>query len=565
MKILIFDFEVFRYNVLLGVYDVNNKQYYQTWNASKIKEYYNDNIDAIWIGHNNSDYDNHILEAIVRDKNPYEVSQKIINEKKRYYLNIKLNYYDLMQLHPASLKVMEASVGKRISESEIDFNMNRSLTEEEMLQVESYNRDDLDQTFLDLQLSKSEFQLKLDLIKEFNLPLDALHYTQAQTAEAALNAIRDDTLAMKEVKPVMYPQLQVTNQIAKDFYLNEGFRKGEKPVVTLCGLEHQLGAGGTHAGREQYHTDWAYYFDVSGYYNLVMINYNLLSRAIPEEGKKKYEYMYHQQLALKGVDDAKRAVYKTILLSVFGAQMHKGSALYDPWNGALVPVVGQMFLIDLLEKLEGKVELVQSNTDGIICKPLVEDGFVLSIVDEWCKRTGFVIKPKKIYDIWQRDVNNYMYRDDSGKIHTKGEAVGYYECWENPLESNSYNSKEPLIIHYCIVEWYMNGIKPEHTIVKYAKNFRMFQWICRPNTYDYLTFESGGNVTKLQKINRCFASNVPGMVYKVKGKKHDRYSNLADKVFVFNEDLSQLNYKDIDYVYYAHRAYERIREFKPVC
>lgn len=564
MRLLTFDFEVFPYDTLMGIYDVNEKKYRQMWNASEMKDFYYRNQDAIWIGHNNGDYDNNILSAIIKGKDPYLVSQDIIVNKRRHFPDIKLNYYDLFQLHPTSLKVMEAALGKNISESEVDFNKKEPLTNSERLKTESYNRDDLDQTFLDLQLSKSEFQLKLDLIKEFGLPIDALHYTQAQIAETALGAIRDESLINKPVHPIIYPQLKVCNKDALDFYLNEGFRKGEKPIITLCGLQHQMGAGGMHAGEKKSYCDWAYYLDVSGYYNLVMINYNLLSRAIPEEGKKLYEYMYHQQLALKGVDDAKRAVYKTILLAVFGAQMHFKSKLYDPWNGALVPVVGQMFLIDLLEKLEGKVRLVQSNTDGIMVKPLegITEQEILDIVNEWCNRTGFVIKPKKIFDIYQRDVNNYMYRDDKGKIHTKGEAVGYYERWENPLEGNSYNSKEPIIIHYCIVEYFMNGKKPEETIVKYAKNLRMFQWILKLQTYDYLTFEKDGNIQRLQKVNRCFASKTSGMVYKNKPGKHDRYSNLPDKVFIWNEDVLSLNYKDIDYIYYARRAYERINEFR---
>ena len=107
----------------------------------------------------------------------------------------------------------------------------------------------------------------------------------------------------------------------------------------------------------------------------------------------------------------------------------------------------------------------------------------------------------------------------------------------------------------------MNGIKPEYTIVKYAKEFRMFQWICKLNSFDYFTFEKGGEVTKLQKVNRCFSSKEPGMIYKNKENKHDAYSNLSPQVFVFNDDLSNLDSHMIDYVYYARRAYERINDF----
>lgn len=563
MKVIVFDFEIFRYNCLLGVYDTNNKSYYQTWNISEIKDFYYRNINSIWVGHNNTDYDNFILQAIIEGKDPYLVSQDIVLNKKRFYLNIKLNYYDLMQLHPGSLKVMEAALGKNISESEIDFNIERPLTNEEKLEVERYNRDDLDQTFTDLKLTKSEFQLRFDLIKEFNMPLDALHFTQAQLAENALKVQKNDNLVKIPVKPQVYPQMRINNQEVLDYYLSEGFKTDEKPVFTICGLEHQMGAGGIHAGRKKCYYDWAYYFDVSGYYNLVMIKYGLFSRAMSEESKKQYEFMYHEQLRLKKIDPVKRAVYKTILLAVFGAQMNKHSAFYDPWVGALVPIVGQLFLVDLLEKLEGKVELVQSNTDGIIAKPLegITDNELLDIVNEWQERTGFVLKMDKIFNIYQRDVNNYLYKDAEGNIHTVGEAVKYYEHWENPLEKNSYNSKEPIIIHYCIVEYLMNNIKPEYTIVKYAKQLRMFQWILKTHTYDYLTFESKGETQKLQKVNRCFSSRETGMVFKNKQGRHDTYSNLADQVFVFNNDLSELDSKKIDYIYYARRAYERINEF----
>ncbi len=569
MKILIFDFEVFKYDVLLGVYDANNKSYYQIWDIESIKNFYYNNKDAIWVGYNNSHYDNYILQAIMFDQNPYEISKEIIEKDIKLKLNINLNYYDLINRHFGSLKILEGAVGKNISESEVDFNIDRPLTDEEKLKVESYNRDDLDQTFDDLKMVKSEFQLRLDLIKEFNLSISALHLTEAQIAEKVLKAKKDDSLINKPVLPTLYPQMKINNQEVIKFFLEQRFRYGEKPVVTLCGLEHQMGAGGMHAARKNCKYDFAFYFDVSGYYNLIMINYNLLSRSIPESGKKLYEFMYHEQIRLKKIDPVKRSVYKTILLAVFGAQMNEYSGFYDPWNGALVPVVGQLFLVDLLEKLEGKVELIQSNTDGIIAKPLegITDGQLLDIVKEWQDRTGLVLKMDKIYDIVQRDVNNYMYRDDKGQIHTIGEAVKYYENWENPLLKNSFNSKEPIIIHYGIVDYFMNGITPEETVFKYAKNLRMFQYLCKPQSYDYLTFEKDGKIENLQKINRCFASKESGMVYKNKLNKHDKYASLPDSVFVWNDEILSNNnieklYLKINYNYYIKRIYERINEFE---
>ena len=539
----------------------------QMWNHNDIIKFYKQHINSIWIGHNNTDYDNHILEAIVKNKDVWLTSCDIINNHTRHRLSIHLYYYDLMQLHRGSLKVMEAAVGKNISESGVDFNIDRPLTEQERLLTESYNRDDLEQTLLDLQLCKSEFQLRIDLIKEFNLPLDALHYTQAQIAEHALHVARNDDLINQPILPTVYNSMHINNERILRFYLNQDFRRGIKPQFSVCNLLHQMGAGGMHAAQECYHTDWAYYFDVSGYYNLIMINYNLLSRAIPEQGKKLYEYMYHQQLKLKVSNPRKRAIYKVILLAVSGAQRSEESKFYDTWCGELVPVVGQMFLVDLLEKLEGKVVLIQSNTDGIIAKPTVPENVVLDTVKEWCDRTGLTIIPKKIYDIHQRDVNNYMYRDDKHAIHCVGGAVKYYEKWENPLEFNSFNCTEPFIIQYGIVDYYMNGVDPKDTVEKYKSNLRMFQWICKPGTYDYLTFEDGQSVTELQKINRCFASNKFGMIYKNKPGKHDRYSSLADNIFIYNDEILSDNtvsklMQQINYDYYVRRIWQKIEEFK---
>lgn len=575
MKIVIFDFEVFRYDVLLGAIVLNPGEapkLIQTWDLSKIKSFYYDNINAIWVGHNNSHYDNYILQAVIAGQNPYSISKSIIKRVSPPRLNLKLDYYDLMSGHFCSLKALEAFDGKNISESEVDFDICRSLNSEEKKEVESYNRDDLDQTYDDLIRLKDEFQLRLDIIKEFSLPLDALHYTEAQIAAKALGAKKIQGVEGMPSEPRIYPNLQVKNQEALGFYLGKSWEWRNKNKKSLdlyfCGTKHTVAAGGIHAGEIRCEKE-AYYLDVSGYYNLIMINYNLLPRSIPDEGRQLYEYMYHEQIRLKKINPTKRKVYKVILLAVFGAQSNQYCDFYDPNQGDLVRLTGEMFLIDLLEKLEGKFDVIQSNTDGIMVKPLmgVDGESLMPIIEEWQKRTGFVLKVEKIYDIVQRDVNNYMYRDENGKIHTKGEAVKYYGDWENPFSLNAYNSKEALIIHQCIVEYYMNGKKPEEVVEQYKRQPKLFQYICKPQTYDFLTFEDGNVVKKLQKVNRCFAGKELGMIYKNKPNKHDRYASLPPRVFVHNgetrseEAINELT-KKIDYPYYVARAYERIGEFR---
>ena len=581
-RLIIFDFEVFKYDTLLGALIIDNDEIslMQTWDLEEIKNFYYSNINSLWLGWNNERYDNHILQAIIKDANPFKVSKEIIEQDKCKYLTIQLNYYDLMTNHLGSLKAIECSAGKNIHTTDVDFNLNRKLTIEEKELTESYNFDDLEQTLDNFISIKGELSLRMDVISEFDLPLSCLHVTGTQLAEKVLHAESIPGIENWIVKPIMYPQLHVKNKEVINFYMNEDFRKGENITVKLCDVNHNLGSGGIHGARKCCHEDWAYYFDVSGYYNLIMILLGLLPRTIPDQYKEFYKEMYEQQLILKKTNPGKRWVYKVILLSVFGAMTNKFCKFYDPNHGTLVTMVGQMFLVDLLEKLEGKVKLIQSNTDGVVAKPLpgIKEEDVVEIINEWQTRTGFVLKLDKIYDIHQRDVNNYMYKDEKGNIHVLGEAVKYYNAWKNPLEEDVFRAKEPAIIHHCIVEYFINKKLPEEVIEENKKNVRMFQYCCRPNSFDYLEYQlddlNTGEVIveKLQSVNRAFAmkaENKIGMIYKRKyvGKTTKaKISNLPDSVFVYNDEvlsetaINKLVTK-IDYSYYIRRGYERILEF----
>lgn len=579
-NIIIYDFEVFKYDTLLGAIIINDDECFilQTWDLDEIRNFYKKNINSIWIGHNNSGYDNFILESIIKKKNPYDTSQELIHSANRFRkLTLHLYYYDIMSRHFGSLKAIECSEGKKISESEISFNIDRRLLDKEKIEVESYNLDDLDQTYDNFISTIDEFNLKLDIAKEFNLSLDVLNMTSTQIAEKVLGAKRIKGIETQYVAPKMYDNLQVKNQELIDFYLNEEFRNGKNIEIMLCGVEHKIGSGGIHGAKKKYHCDFAYYFDVSGYYNLIMILLNLLPRTIPKEGKKLYEYMYHEQLKLKKTNPRKRAVYKEILLAVFGATLNEYCGFYDPNHGTLITMVGQMYAVDLIEKLEGKFDLIQSNTDGIIAAPLpgVTEEDAINIINEWQERTGFVLKLEKVYNIHQRDVNNYMFVEGSGKVHVIGEAVKYYNTWENVLLKNCFYSKEPLITHQAIVEFFVNNKLPEQVIEENKNKLRLFQYICKKGSYDYCVYEITNLETneitqeKVQNINRVFASNSElelGMVYKIKTNSKAKISNLPDNIFVYNEEILSKKAVNklidkIDYSYYIKRSYERIAEF----
>lgn len=576
MSIIIFDFEVFKFDTLLGALIINENNtttIYQTWSIEEIKKFYFEHIDDIWVGWNNENYDNFILQACVKGQNVKEINDDIIIRDRRQHLNMKLIYYDLMKpLGYFSLKVTEALAGKKISESEIDFNLNRVLTKEEKLKIESYNYDDLEQTLYNFYSSFDSFSLQLETISEFNLDLSLLPCTGTMLAEKVLHASRINGISSMIVKPKKYENLQIKNQEVLNYYLNEQFIDGKKLKLDLCGVPHTIGVGGIHGAQKKCQFKKALYFDVSGYYNLIMINYNLLPRSIPEEYKKVYTNMYYEQLKLKKTNPKKRAILKTILLTVFGAMLNEYTAFYDPYHGRLVTLTGQLFLVDLLEKLEGFVELVQSNTDGIILVPLASEEKVISIVNEWQTRTGFNVKIEHLENIIQRDVNCYMYKKD-GEINSVGGDIKEYS------RKTSYSSKrEPDIVIKAAVEYFMLNKFPEEIIEENKNNIKLFQYISKKGSFKYMQLEetnintSHTKISLTQNVNRVFASNdkvTNRMLYKRNdyGKvTKAKVSNLPDNIFIYNDEIlsKEINEKlskNIDYEYYVQRSYKIIKEF----
>lgn len=578
MKLIIYDFEVFKFDTLFGAFILENGElnYFKTWDLNKIKRFYEQNTESIWLGHNIEHYDNHILEAIIRGRDPKKTSDEIIKLGMKKRLNIDLYYYDLMAQAFVSLKVTEAYAGKKISESTVDFNLDRPLTDEEKRLTEEYNFDDLEQSLDNFIEMYSTFELRLNLIAEYNFPLTYLPLSGTRIAEKVLKAQKVPGIESWVVKPKKYDTLKLKNERLLDFYLNERFITGEKLKINICDVEHTIGVGGIHAARPTYHGEKLMYFDVGGYYNLIMINYDLLSRAVPPEGRELYKTMFYDQLAMKKTNPKKRVILKVVLLSVFGSTLNEYCAFYDPYHGRLITMTGQIFLVDLLEKLEGKIELVQSNTDGVIAKPLVDEQIIIDIINEWQERTGFKLKIETIDKLIQRDVNNYIMLKD-GSITVKGEAVKNYGSGESIYWYGSYNSKEPSIIDNCIVDYYIHDIMPEETIAKHKSNITMFQYVAKKLSFDRLElqedFEDGlSNRTVVQSVNRVFASNdkkVKRMLYKCRdeGKvKRAKVASLPENIFVYNEEVKSDEavkhlMERINYDYYVKRAYERIAEF----
>lgn len=591
MNIAIFDFEVFRYDTLLGYGFVDLKTgkcaYKQTWDLNEMRELYNTyGADTIWVGWNSNHYDDLIFEAIVKNQvSPFVKSKELIGQKWKPFCRFPFFGYDLLNgfLNPPSLKLTEALEGDSIDTTEVDFDLQRPLTAEERAQTEQYNMSDLKRTYKNFCKFKGKFELRIAMINEFNIPLQqGLRMTGTQIAAAALGAKAVPGIENQKIKPVLYPTLQVKNQQMIDWFLGEKFREKENIRLNICNTTVNFAAGGAHSECNKYHAKKAMYADISGYYNLVMMNFDLLPRTLDEAGKERYKFMYHEQLRLKKIDPGKRKIYKTICLSVFGAMNNEHTDFYDPQKALLVTSSGEMFMLDLLEKLDGLGTAFNVNTDGIMFEPFDwnDEEKIRNIIQEWVERNGFAVKTGIITDYHGRDVNCYVMREPDGELCFKGEAVKNYDISDKAFaEGAFFNCKEPPIIAKGIVAAFMDGILPEQFVEQNKNDMKLYQYTCKKNTFDYLAYKmttiNTGSIAEyqIQSPSRCFAkkdiSSVGTIIkHRTKNGKHTfaKVQNLPDNVFIWNDEILSEDAVDkivpqIDYKYYVNRIYERINEF----
>lgn len=65
---LIYDFEVFKHNTLLGVLNEETEEIIQLWDINQIREFTEKNIRNIWVGYNCAHYDKILLHGIFTNK-----------------------------------------------------------------------------------------------------------------------------------------------------------------------------------------------------------------------------------------------------------------------------------------------------------------------------------------------------------------------------------------------------------------------------------------------------------------------------------------------------------------
>jgi DNA polymerase len=557
-----FDFEVFKYDWLVVIINpVNRTKEIIINDPEELTAYYEAHKNEIWVGYNSRGYDQFILKGILLGFNPKEINDFIIVEGKKGYQfsslfkKIPLNNYDVYHRTDRGLKTHEGFMGHDIKESEIPFDIDRKLTDEEINETVKYCQHDVEETIEVFLRRKNEFDARMGLIKMFNLNISCINQTDAQLTALVLDAHRQHHNDEFDIE--FPPTLKVEKyREVVEWYENPANRDYSKSLeIDIAGVPHIFAWGGIHGAIPQYYGEGYFVnMDVRSYYPSLMIEYGWLSRNVSDP--KKFKEIYDRRVEYKAAKDSRQEPLKNVLNGTYGASKDKFNNLYDPRQANNVCVGGQLLLLDLIEKLEPHCQIIQSNTDGILVKlnKLEDYDLIDDIAYEWECRTGMNLEFDLYKKIYQKDVNNYLIVDMDGKAKSKGAYV-------KKLSDLDYDLP---IVNKAIID-YMTKNTPVEATINACDELRMFQKIVKVSG-KYLYALHGDKILN-DKTLRVFASKKAsdGGVFKLKNAikgNPEKFANTPEKCFIDNSDITdRLVPPYLNKQWYIDLALERLNQF----
>lgn len=594
-KIHGYDFEVFTkinwFCVTFINYEDRNKEVVIVNDRAKLIEFYNEYKDDIFISYNGRQYDTGIFKGILDGMNVGYVNDKLIKEGKKPFQVVKnakkypLNDYDTI-LKDKSLKQLEAFMGDDIRETEVDFNIDRPLTQEEIEQTLYYNHHDVIEVLRVLDYCWDDFEGQLDIIELYGLDMSYFTKTKVQLAVSPkiLNAVDQHTLDDEfDIRLPETIQLSDKYRFIPEWYMNpknwrykehlrsEDNQHNNQLCCTVAGIPHVFAWGGCHGAddKEAVFEGIILHADVASMYPTTDIEYGLLSRKFknPDDFKQMRDF----RLKLKSEKNPKNKALKPMINGVYGAEKDRNNPSYDPLMANLTCIFGQMFILDLIDKLESYCRLLQTNTDGIfvLCENEEMKNKVIEITNQVGKRLKMEFEIDEYTKLIQKDVNNYIAVKKNGELECKGAMVKFNKPIDNDLP----------ILNDAVRNYLAYDIPVEQTINECEEYIKFQKVIKLSAKYKEIWYGNGvsGKDNKITSINgellkgkvhRVFASKrqLDGSIYKLKIEKgvksYERFANTPTHLFIDNEDVHDKSIPEyLDKEYYINEAKKRIDMF----
>lgn len=618
-----YDFEVTKYDWLTVCIDPFAEQTTVIVNDPEhLSAFFNEHSKDIWCGYNNKHYDQYILKGILLGMDPKQINDFIIVgggegwQFSRAFNGIQMINYDVMPNPPIGLKPLEAFMGSDIRETDVPFDIDRKLTKEELDQMIYYCTHDVEETIKVFLTKLDDFKSMMGIVNAFpdQVPVSSIGDSEARITARVLGCQKRQSedefdfyflpcIQLKKYSHVIEwfteRQEAVKHGIEKypeqEYELKLSFYK-ESFTTTVAGIPHTFGFGGLHGATEKpcHRTGAIYHVDVNNYYPSMLIAHGLVTRAATNDNYAKI-YQTRKELKKKQQEaetkeEAKRwkaaqLPYKKMLNALSGAMKDAANPAYDPRNNNIMCINGQLMLLDLIEHLEviPGFELIQSNTDGLIVQiPDTDEAFSMmdDICWEWEQRCStdkcsIALALDCIREIFQKDVNNYLWIGLDGDIERCGDYVKETSKIDNDLP----------ILRTALVEYMAHGVPVEETInectelwqfQKVVKLSSKYRWVehehCVPvetrtgKRVIKVTYQYPQTKKYMYKCYRVFASNdvKDGRLLKCGGSRGrpEKFGNTPDHCFVWNSSTEGVSVpQNLDRRWYIDMAKKRLRAF----
>ena len=588
--IYFFDCEVFAHDWLFvfksaetGIYTIIHND------PETLQEFMRDD-DVLLCGFNNKHYDQFILKAALAEASPEDIKElndyiigggggweHPLMRENRYFFK-QFDVFDDCQVG-LSLKAIEAHLGMDIQESEVDFNLDRALTDYEIDETIMYCVHDVDATEELYNLRKNYLKNKLFLGRAKGIPDEkALYMTNAKLTAAYLDAHPQTHTDEREYNfPDNILWEYVPAEAVKFFERihdksipdEELFSSKLNLMIGDC--QCTLGFGGIHGAIPTYRereeeTRRIRNQDVGSYYPHLMTIEGYTSRAIPNS--KIYEDMLERRMAAKKSGDKATAnALKLVANTTYGAMLNQYNDLYDPLMGRSVCITGQLRLLELANHLYtdcSTLRIIQLNTDGIMVSLDCSDmDKYTEICKEWQSRTGFELEEDVIKEIIQKDVNNYLEIACDGNLKVKG---GLLVRGIAPAGAFNINNNMTIIAK-ALVDYFAKDVPVEETINNCTDPLA-FQIVAKASGKYSRVFQiinplNNPQEVQAQRCNRVYASKDSRLGTLMKTHKETgrnaKIGGLPAHCLIDNNNEASI--EDIDKNWYIQLARKYVNDF----
>ena len=316
--------------------------------------------------------------------------------------------------------------------------------------------------------------------------------------------------------------------------------------------------------------------DVGSFYPSTMIAYNIAPKHLNQKIFIKLLRNWRDtRIKCKHTDDEVTRIVpgvhnklaaealKIVINAIYGKLGSDTYYLYDRLAQMQVTINGQLMALMLVEELElNGIHCVSANTDGIIVKcPRDKIELCNTIERNWCETNKLTID-SEYYDLFvTRDINNYVDRQEDGKLEYKG-----------ALDPKQYlkdlkKGYDMPVVAKAACDYFLNGTPVMETLRNHKDilDFCKTQNVGKQFEVVYQKVENGKVIDVHSQRHVRFYVSTKGVVI-MKENVHDKKRSVlasGKPVIILNKlDDKDIALRNIDYKYYYEEAYKIINPIK---